>query len=258
MVFLWGGGKMGVVFLRVGQSPRIKVLFFTKRHKSCKKKKKIPYCVPSLAFGPHSLYIASRGGGAPEAVAPGDALARRAAGREGPRRALQVTAPWPRGGPLGGVGRASCTPVFTTRAGGRPQSTARLWQDLERALRARRRALRAVRRAKKRRARWPKLARRRGAGESRALPSWRRRRSWRTTPSKSSATLCCRVAEVSMNLQSNTTAQARPSGRRGQAGVEEEIKVGSGVFSLDGKQFVSFPQHCARALRNKSDLARRK
>lgn len=91
------------------------------------------------------------------------------------------------------------------------QSTARLWQDLERALSARRRAPRAVRRARKRRARWPKLARRRGGGVSGASWSWRRRRSWRTTPSKSSVTLCCRVAEVSMNLQSNTTAQARPS-----------------------------------------------
>lgn len=44
-----------------------------------------------------------------------------------------------------------------------------------------------------------------------SLPSWRRR-IWRTTPSNSSATLCCSGADVSMNLQSNTTAQARPSG----------------------------------------------
>lgn len=121
--------------------------------------------------------------------------------------------------------------------GGRPQSTARLWQDLERALSARRRALRAVRRARKRRARCPRLARRRGAGDSRAVLSRRRKRSCRTTPSKSSATLCCSVAEVSINLQSNTTAQARPSEGAGSGGrVEEEIKVGRGVFSLNRKQ----------------------
>lgn len=44
----------------------------------------------------------------------------------------------------------------------------------------------------------------------------RRRRSCRTMPRKASQTLCCMAAEVSMNLQSNTAAQARPSetGRR--------------------------------------------
>lgn len=38
-----------------------------------------------------------------------------------------------------------------------------------------------------------------------------RRRICRTMPSNRSCTLWCRAAEVSMNLQSNTTAQARPS-----------------------------------------------
>lgn len=38
-----------------------------------------------------------------------------------------------------------------------------------------------------------------------------RRRICRTMPSKRSRTLWCREAEVSMNLQSNTTAQALPS-----------------------------------------------
>ena len=39
----------------------------------------------------------------------------------------------------------------------------------------------------------------------------RRRRSCRTMPWKASQTLCCMAAEVSINLQSNTAAQARPS-----------------------------------------------
>lgn len=39
-----------------------------------------------------------------------------------------------------------------------------------------------------------------------------RRRSCRTMPRKASQTLCCMAADVSMNLQSNTAAQVRPSG----------------------------------------------
>lgn len=137
--------------------------------------------------------------------------------------------------------------------GGGPQSTARLWQDLERAFRARR-ALRAVRRVRKWRARWPRLALRRGTGDTRAALSRRRKRSWRTTPSKSSATLCCSVADVSMNLQSNTTAQARPSNG---AGVEEGIKAGRGVFSFNVKLFFICPYVVlgARELGDKSDPA---
>lgn len=127
----------------------------------------------------------------------------------------------------------------------RLQSTARLWQDLERALSARRRVLRGVRRARRRRARWPRLARLRGADGSLAALSRRRKRSWRTTPSKSSATLCCSVADVSMNLQSNTTAQARPSEGRGQAGrVGGNIKVGRGVLSLKLSTFSFGPTLC--------------
>ena len=144
--------------------------------------------------------------------------------------------------------RLECTPVPPTqRVGGWPQSTARLWQDLERALSARRRAVRAVKRARKRRARWPRLARRLGAGGSRAAQFLRRKRSWRTTPSKSSATLCCSVADVSMNLQSNTTAQARPSegagsGEPGRShNRKKEIKVAGGVFNLNRKHDFSFP-----------------
>lgn len=38
-----------------------------------------------------------------------------------------------------------------------------------------------------------------------------RRRSCRTMPWKASQTLCCMAADVSINLQSNTAAQARPS-----------------------------------------------
>lgn len=41
-----------------------------------------------------------------------------------------------------------------------------------------------------------------------------RSRICRTMPSNRSFTLWCRAAEVSMNLQSNTTAQARPSARK--------------------------------------------
>lgn len=66
-----------------------------------------------------------------------------------------------------------------------------------------------------------------------------------------------------MNLQSNTTAQARPSevggggGRVG--GVEEEIKVGRGTISLNRKHlFLSqYIVLGARGLRNKPDLALR-
>lgn len=136
-------------------------------------------------------------------------------------------------------------PLALGARGTRLQSTARLWQDLERALSARRLALRAVRRARKRRARWPRLARLLGADVSGAALSRRRKRNWRTTPSKSSATLCCSVADVSMNLQSNTTAQARPSEGRGQAGqVEGDIKVGRVVFSLKLSAFSFGPTMC--------------
>lgn len=43
-----------------------------------------------------------------------------------------------------------------------------------------------------------------------------RRRSCRTMPRKASQTLCCMAADVSINLQSNTAAQARPSETEGQ------------------------------------------
>lgn len=65
---------MGGVFLRVAQSPRIKKsFFFTKIHEPRKKKKK-KICAP-LGLRAHSLYVASQGGGVPEAVAAADALA---------------------------------------------------------------------------------------------------------------------------------------------------------------------------------------
>lgn len=170
-------------------------------------------------------------------MAPGDALAIGAAGRQGTRAALRALAPRCR------QRSKACTPGSCHFwEGGRSQSTARLWQDLERALSARRRALRAVRRARKRRARWPKLARRRGAGDSAAALSRRRKRSWRTTPSKSSATLCCSVADVSMNLQSNTTAQARPSEGAG-SGRRRGREGGKGrraMFNLNRQQFFLF------------------
>lgn len=158
--------------------------------------------MPSLGLQPHSPPITSPGKKVPFSK-PWllVMLSGHRGNRQSPLLRLEATHLWPLVAP-------QC-PITPERCW--PQSTARLWQDLERALSARRRALRAVRRARKRRARWPRLARRRGEGSSWAMLSWRRRRSCRTTPSKSSITLCCRVAEVSMNLQSNTTAQARPS-----------------------------------------------
>lgn len=176
-----------------------------------------------------SAYSSLRPAGrVPKALAPGDAIAILATGKVDHEDSNNV--PFLLSGTI-----VSHHP----RERRWPQSTARLWQDLERALSARRRALRAVRRARKRRARWPKLARRRGEGVSGAALSWRRRRSWRTTPSKSSVTLCCRVAEVSMNLQSNTTAQARPSdGAEPEA--ESRDKGGKRCVQTLRKQFPRF------------------
>ncbi|TNN45125.1 hypothetical protein EYF80_044664 [Liparis tanakae] len=96
------------------------------------------------------------------------------------------------------------------------QRTARSWQLLERALAAMRWLLRATSRSRKRRAFWERLSWRLWAEPPRrtASASSLRRRIWRITPSNSSVTLCCRDADVSMNLQSNTTAHARPSGKK--------------------------------------------
>lgn len=213
--------------------------FFTKKHPPRKKL----LCVQLGASAPSSVSSSlSRG---PPGLDLGDAQAIRAAGKQDTGCRLQVTAPLSRSG-VRGTHKATQRPANSQR-GGRLQSTARLWQDLERALSARRRALRAVRRARKRRARWARLAGCRGAGGSSAALSRRRKRSWRTTPSKSSATLCCSVAEVSMNLQSNTTAQARPSegaepGEQGWShNRKAEKKVGKDVFSLDWKKFFLCP-----------------
>lgn len=54
-----------------------------------------------------------------------------------------------------------------------------------------------------------------------------RRRICRTMPSNRSFTLWCRAAEVSMNLQSNTTAHARPS-----AGKHTKERQWTWKFSL--------------------------
>lgn len=59
----------------------------------------------------------------------------------------------------------------------------------------------------------------------------RRRRSCRTMPLKASQTLCCMAAEVSINLQSNTAAQARPSGTESQPSVS--IKRNNSLFFAD-------------------------
>ena len=53
----------------------------------------------------------------------------------------------------------------------------------------------------------------------------RRSRSCRTMPWKASQTLCCMEAEVSMNLQSNTAAQARPSEAESQISVLANRKI---------------------------------
>lgn len=50
-----------------------------------------------------------------------------------------------------------------------------------------------------------------------------RRRSCRTMPWKASQTLCCMAADVSINLQSNTAAQARPSETESQT-ISTSIK----------------------------------
>lgn len=98
----------------------------------------------------------------------------------------------------------------------RPHKTARSWQLLERTLTAMRWLLRATSRSRKRRAFWVRLSLRLNAEPRRraASASPRRRRICRITPSNSSVTLCCRDADVSMNLQSKTTAHARPSGKK--------------------------------------------
>lgn len=98
------------------------------------------------------------------------------------------------------------------------QSTDRSWQDLDFCLKAIFLFLRATMRPRKRLAFLLMLSRRLQLAMRRAFSSLLslRRRICRTMPSKRSRTLWCREAEVSMNLQSNTTAHALPSRERRQ------------------------------------------
>lgn len=101
--------------------------------------------------------------------------------------------------------RGRISPVF--------QSTDRSWHDLDFCLKAIFLFFRATIRPRKRLAFLLMLSRRLQLAMRRAFSSLLslRRRICRTMPSKRSRTLWCREAEVSMNLQSNTTAQALPS-----------------------------------------------
>lgn len=101
--------------------------------------------------------------------------------------------------------RGHISPVF--------QSTDRSWHDLDFCLKAIFLFFRATIRPRKRLAFLLMLSRRLQLAMRRAFSSLLslRRRICRTMPSKRSRTLWCREAEVSMNLQSNTTAQALPS-----------------------------------------------
>lgn len=94
-----------------------------------------------------------------------------------------------------------------------PQRTVRSWQDFDFCLKAIFLFLRATIRPRNRFAFFPMLSLRLQLAKRRALSSLLSflKRICLTMPSKRSCTLWWRDADVSMNLQSNTTAQALPS-----------------------------------------------
>lgn len=96
------------------------------------------------------------------------------------------------------------------------QSTERSWHDLDFCLKAIFLFLRATMRPRKRLAFLLMLSRRLQLAMRRAFSSLLslRRRICRTMPSNRLRTLWCSDAEVSMNLQSKTTAHALPSTRK--------------------------------------------
>lgn len=94
-----------------------------------------------------------------------------------------------------------------------PQRTVRSWQDFDFCLKAIFLFLRATMRPRNRLAFFPMLSLRLQFAMRRAFSSLLSflKRICLTMPSKRSCTLWWRDADVSMNLQSNTTAQALPS-----------------------------------------------
>lgn len=123
-----------------------------------------------------------------------------------------------------------------------PYSTERSWQDLDLSQKATLGLFLATTLSRKRLAFMGRLSRRvlQCMCLRRLLASLesRRRRSCRTMPLKASQTLCCMAAEVSINLQSNTAAQARPSENK------EAVLNKKRISSIPHKQtMIASPHH---------------